>query len=115
MNTPSDTLRHAADRAVDNPYFLAAALEAYRQERGLSAQELADYLGCPIETLPFLALCRRPADGSFQRDVTMIAARFGVGAPRLASLLREVELLETVDHEGSRIAMAARDREEDEE
>jgi hypothetical protein len=77
-----------ARRVEDDPFFLAGVLRVYADAHGLDEQSPAGELGCAIETLPQLALCRRPASATFDQDVATIAARFRVDATVLAAMVR---------------------------
>lgn len=117
-------LRRAVELAGENPFFLASAMKAYRSFSGLDDADLAAHLGCSLEDLPRLALCRRPDPDPtvFRKEVEQIAAYASVTAERLAQLLREVESLEALQaaERGGAAAsergflMAARDRADEE-
>lgn len=79
-------LAQLAHRVEDDPFFLAGVLRDYARANGLDAQGLADVLGCAVETLPQLALCRRPAPVTFDHDITTIATRFGIDPRMLAAI-----------------------------
>ncbi len=130
--TPDPTadrlLRRAAERAAAHPFYLAHALNAYREAERLGEPELAGWLGCAEDDMPRLALCRRPGilfppeapehEEELMRDVILLADRFGLHAERLASLLRRTAFLDAAaqplaeDAPGG-LLMAARDREEE--
>lgn len=110
----------AAARASERPYFLAHDLKTYRTLQQWGDAELAACLGCPLATLPKLALCRRPDTQShrFQEDVKAIAAFAGLDPVPLVRILREVdafaalrvpETLPDMDR-ASGYLMAARDK-----
>lgn len=119
----SETVRdqllvRAAERAAANPFFMASALTVYQVEHGLDDAALAAWLGCGVEQLPRLRLCRHPdADpGRFRAGVEQIAAYAGVSPFRLAALLREADALAAL-HSGQRESaglLAARDADEPE-
>lgn len=75
-------LTHFARRAESDPLFLAAQLALYRDSRGWTDDDLAAYLGVPVESLTRLALCRRCETPAHVREV---AAEFGCDAGRLAA------------------------------
>lgn len=116
----SRALQQATELAAEDLFFLASALEAYRSFNGLDDAALAAHLGCSLEDLPRLALCRRPIGDpmTFRREVEQIAAYASVRAQRLAELLREVETLEALQAaersgataSGQGLLMAAEDR-----
>lgn len=90
-----ELLWRAALRAGRRHTFLASALEAYQAQQRMSRADLAAYLGCALEDLPKLALCRLPEPTAprFRQDVERIAAYVPVDSSRLAQLLRQVAAL----------------------
>lgn len=110
-------LRRAAERASARPFYLASALQALAHAERLDDAELAARLGCDMDRLPALLLCRRPTgEGAmFRADVEAIADRFGVSAAGLAQMLRRadalVRLRETGQQRPGSVLAAARDRE----
>jgi hypothetical protein len=116
MMRDGELLRRAAERASHHPFYLASSLLAYARAEGLDDEGLAGSLGCDLNTLPALLLCRRPTGRGavFRADVEAIAARFGLDAGRLARLIRDADVLvslqgATADRAGGLLA-AARDR-----
>lgn len=110
----------AAALAAHHPYYLAGLLEAFREGENMSDAELAQYLGCPTEALPQLALCRRPEPSppGFRSDVETIARRFGLDAKRLAHVVRTADfLLRAASAQGrpTRQLLAARELDADED
>ncbi len=105
----SHPLRKASQRARSRPFFLASALDTYRESLGLDEIGLAAYLGCDPEDLPLLALCRRPAGepAELRSDASRIGARFGLQAQRLIELLRLVDALEALQS-GAQAGVLAR-------
>jgi hypothetical protein len=97
MATPeSNVTERAAQRAKGHPSFVGYALSLYQQSRGQSEAELAGWLGCPIDTMSRLSLCRRPVgtDAAFRFDVEAIARFAGIDAERLVQVLRTAEGIE---------------------
>jgi hypothetical protein len=86
----TDPLEHMARRAEGWPDFLAWALAEYARWEGLDDSALAAKLGCAVEALVPLRLCRLPDDdpAGFQRDVDALAAGFGIDGDVLASVVR---------------------------
>lgn len=107
-------LRHAAARAADQPFFLAAALRRYCEVSGADEQALAATLGCAPAALTRLALCRAPdvTSARFADDVQRIAAYAGVRPGALVQLLRRVQATDALRRApaGSLELLAARDR-----
>lgn len=80
--------RDARDAAADR-YFLAWALDVYRQARQLDETGLTRYLKCSPGDLPHLALCRRPEphEPCFNHSVDLIAAFARCDPERLVTVL----------------------------
>src|SRR3954470_25065209 len=76
----ADPLSSLARRAEQRPAFLAALLGAYARSEDLDDAELADRLGCPVEQLSRLKLCRAPRSdpAEMREDVVRLAQLFGV-------------------------------------
>jgi hypothetical protein len=115
-----ELLRRAAERARQQPFYLASLLLAYARAERLDDAGLAARLGCDPSSLPALLLCRRPTgEGSvFRADVEAIAERFALNALQLARLIRAADALVSLgsaatDRTGGLLA-AARDRDADE-
>jgi hypothetical protein len=113
----TDRIDRLARRVEADPFFLASALAEYARGQRLDECGLTDALGCSLETLTRLRLCRRPRPepGLFQEDIDRIARRFRVRADLLAQAVRRADALATMRRatapEGGLLA-AARDREE---
>ncbi len=109
-----DFLGFTARRAADRPYFMASALESFRQREGLDRVGLAAYLGLPLEQLDRLALCARPNITNsrlFRTQLAAITVRFGIAPTPLANLLRRVAAYEADSAPAN--LMAARDYDEE--
>jgi hypothetical protein len=78
--------------------------------------ELSAFLGCELDILDRLSLCRRPDEGSqnFRKDVEIVSARFGIDPRSLAHVLREVSSIDAMQNldsdQSDGFLMAARDR-----
>jgi hypothetical protein len=121
MTQPS-WLKTAARRSVEHAWMLGHVFEKYRQFENKSPEELATQLGCSLETLAWLSLCRRPDEERFAEDLSVIAERFNVDPNGLAEIIRHVESLgaleewrEDGDTAGAVLQMAAHDRASDDE
>ena len=122
MTTP-EWLKVAARRSAQDPVSLGYVFEQYQKHEGKSAEELAAMLGCSLEVLDGLSLCRRPEQARFADHLRMIAERFAVDPRRLAAVLRRVEVLDVLpaDGEGKSAVredsylLAARDHSSDDE
>jgi len=123
-NKPSSALARAAQRAVSHEFFLAGILREYQQANQLDDEALAKSLGCHINDLPRLALCRRPATEQkvFIQDIEHLARRFHLHWDQLASAIRQVDSLRALRQQLTStrnaqqmpgILRAARDRDQD--
>ncbi|MCW3052304.1 MAG: hypothetical protein JWN14_1474 [Chthonomonadales bacterium] len=110
----------------DDTPLLASALHRYAVAEGQTWTELAQALGCSVDGLNQVALCRPPRPESFVADVEAIAADY-VDADHLLPLLRRLQVFAAfaeraaeapVDRNaepGRAMLLAARDREEEDE
>lgn len=101
-------------RVTDDDYFLASALEDYVCSEQVDDTSLAMSLGCSLEALDSLRLCRRPRPEPtlFRRDTDRIASRFAVNAEVLAQIVRRsnaVRAMRRGNSEQPGLLMAARD------
>jgi hypothetical protein len=111
----ADPLHALAERAEDEPFFLAAVLAAYARSEALADPGLAAALGCREEDLVMVRLCRAPRTepGEFWEDVQAIAERFGMDPERLAEAAKRGQVvlrLRAARPTGGGL-LAARDRE----
>ena len=86
----AEPLEKLALRMEEDPFFLACPLRLFAQSKELDDFQLANELGCSVETLLPLRLCRAPAPESkrFLHDIGQIAATYGVGEIALADAVR---------------------------
>jgi hypothetical protein len=93
MNDPN-ALGALAARCASDPFFLASALAAYQQRRGLDDAALAAVLGSTPAVLTQIRLCRRPGAAAPgltpEGDVAAIARRFGIDSTALRGVMEEV-------------------------
>lgn len=89
----SDMLEYMATRVADDPFFLACPLAEFARSEQLDDAALAARLGCRVEDLPRLRLCRSPRPGleEFRADVTAVAQAFGIEPGILAGAVRHGE------------------------
>jgi len=83
---------HIRPEHATDPLFLGYALADYMAHTGMSEASLLRWLNVHPDDLAALA-CRRnpdPASVSFRADCQALAARFGLNADRLATMLREL-------------------------
>lgn len=84
-------LRAAAQKFAESPAFVGYWLEVYRDREGLALPALAAHLGCPLETVQHLSLCRQPRAEHWAADTAEIAQRYGIDQDRLADLLLDAQ------------------------
>jgi hypothetical protein len=86
----AEPLENLALRMENDPFFLACPLRLFAQSKGFDDAQLADWLGCSMETLLPLRLCRAPEGRSsrFLKDIGRIAATYQVGEAELADAVR---------------------------
>ena len=94
----SDALRHLAARVETDPFFFAHPLAEYARSERLDDSALAARLGCRLEDLTPLRLCRapRPDPDGFRDDLTRVASRFGIDPGVLAVAVRHGQGLATL-------------------
>ncbi len=118
MNDYTPSLRRLALLAQTRSTLLAGPLALYKEQEGLSDEQLATLVHCDIEALPKLALCERPRKAPhFRADVERIAAYIHADVTQLARVIRAAEARTALhQNSGSNIPtlLAARDQEEDE-
>ncbi len=93
-------LTHLAERVAGAPDFLACALAEFARSERLDNAALAERLGCSVETLTHLRLCRMPRAQAplFWQDIEKIAERFSVNAEALAEGVRRGQALINLRH-----------------
>ena len=120
MNDYTPKLQRLAQLAREHHTLLASLLAIYQDQEELNEAQLALYLQGTVDSLPLLALCRRPRTDTvnFRPDVEQIAAYTNVNARQLAKLVQAA----TAYEERRRVAgstmqtlLAARDRDETDE
>ena len=108
-----DPLHRMAAEAEGDPFFLADLLAAFARSEELDDTALAARLGCGVDQLPRLRLCRAPhADPARMRqDVARLADHFGVSEPALREAVLRGRVVLRLRQGGESILLAARDRE----
>jgi hypothetical protein len=86
----AEPLENLAVRMENDPFFLACPLRLFAQSKGLDDSQLATWLGCSMQTLLPLRLCRAPVAESsrFLKDIERIAATYDVDEGALADAVR---------------------------
>jgi hypothetical protein len=114
MNAHLDRL---AGRLQSDPFFLAAPLACYAESQKVDDAALAGRIGCDLDTLTRLRLCRNPdpLPPRFWQEVECIAVRIHLDADRLAEIVRfgqallQAQAPDRTDNQGAGFLMAARD------
>jgi hypothetical protein len=91
-----------AARASADDFFLGIMLVEFKASRHIDDTELSRFLGCEMDALAILALCRRPnMEGErFQDDLQRIADFTKCNADQLVQLVREATCLQTLRKRG---------------
>jgi hypothetical protein len=120
MTKQLDWLGHAAERARSESWTLGRLLSRCCELEGISEADVATELGCTLDTLRWIYLCRIPSQSRFSDDVGRVAERFGLEPRRLAALVRRADAVAALasphhDADDAELLLAARDREEGED
>lgn len=110
----AEPLQNLAKRLESDPFFLACPLRLFAQSMKLDDERLAERLGCSVETLIPVRLCRAPAGDAahFQMDIARIADEFKLNAVSLVEAVRLGQAIFDMRGGSSTSAlMAARDGE----
>lgn len=92
--TQPDWLKAAVQRSEDEDWTIGFIFKRYRQFKNKTHEALAEELGCSLETLDWLSLCRVPGEETFAEDLDSIATRFAIEPNRLAPVLRLAKILQ---------------------
>lgn len=92
--TNPEWLKAAARRSAHEVWMLGHVFEKYRELEGRSPEQLAVELGCSLEVLQWLSLCRRPEGDKCTEQVDAIVKRFALDPLRLIAVLRHVEAMD---------------------
>ena len=95
-------LSKMAHRLQSNPRFMAYVLATYQNQKGLNTENLVQELDMLPTFLDRLALCKRPFSSSphFNHHVSEIANYTQTDESQLKNILRQVESLEKLSHQG---------------
>lgn len=118
MKTKPEWIELAASRSRRHAWALGGLLEAYCRLEDNRAEALAEYLGCTLDTLNRLSLCRRPDDDDLTSYVSRLGERFAFDRDRLVAVLRHAMVVGAMHGDAGDVAeqatlMAARDRRRD--
>ena len=94
----SDALQHLAHKVASDPFFLAHPLAEFARSEQLDDFGLAARLGCRVDDLAMIRLCRAPRTdpNGFRDDLTAITTRFGLDPVALAAAVRHGQGLATL-------------------
>lgn len=109
----AEPLDKMAKRLESDPFFLACSLRLFAQSMKLNEEQLAQKLGCSVEVLTSVRLCRAPSGDAahFQQDVARIASEFNLHADALTEALRLGQAIFVMRGDSVSSLMAARDGE----
>ncbi len=118
MKTPN-WLERAARQSTKHLWTLGSVLDDYRNIERATPDQLAAFLGCSVDTLDWLSLCRKPTPERFADDIARIAQRFNLNPSTLAQVVRRVDVVHAFrrpakSREGESLLIAARDRKNEE-
>lgn len=120
MTNPS-WIPRAAALSASHSWSLGAVFAEYSRLEGRTLDEVAATLGCNMDTLGWLSLCRRPSSERFSEDLQVIVKRFPVDTIRLSEIIRRVAAIEALrkgktsaDDTTESLLLAARDRDDEE-
>lgn len=105
-------------RAAADPLFLGFRLAAFAAREGLDDPALAAHLGCDLDTLTLVRMCRAPrleSSPAFREDVECVAAKFGLNVAALAAAAKVLPVAPARAAgaaESAGAVLAARDRDE---
>jgi hypothetical protein len=86
----AEPLENLALRLENDPFFLGSILKLFARSAGLEEPHLAERLGCSLQTLVLVRLCRSPREepGLFQKDIARIVAKYQLDADVLTDAVR---------------------------
>jgi len=107
-----DPIQRMAQRAMDDPFYIASAMAEYARSEGIPWRQLAGILDCSEEQLSQVALCRRPYEDAIWNDLVRIAERFTLDVEALVTMVRRADALTSLRGGAGTTTMlqAARDR-----
>jgi hypothetical protein len=115
MKTKPEWIEAAARRSRDHAWALGGLLDTYCRLEDTGTEALAEHLGCTLDTLNRLSLCRRPEGDDLPAYVTRLSERFRFDQVRFVAVLRHALVVSSMRGDVSVTAenvtlMAARDR-----
>jgi len=118
MTTTPRWLQRAGSRSAEHSWALGSVLDEYCRIEAMTVDQVAAFLGCSVDSLGWLALCRKPSREHFAEDISKIAERFHIEGKKLASIMRRVDIVAVLRREvdvedANSLLLAARDRGEE--
>lgn len=115
MTTNPRWLGEAARRGSERAWTLGSVLNIFCSTEGATREQVASLLGCSLDSVAWLSLCRKPRPDHFADDVARIAGRFQIEGSNLAQLIRRVDAIAALREPRDLgnvdpILLAARDR-----
>jgi hypothetical protein len=114
----AEPLENLTVRLEADPFFVACSLRVFAQSKRFDDSQLAQWLGCPVQTLIPLRLCRAPSPESkrFKQEIARIAAVYELDPSKLADAVRAGQAIwQLRQAPASGMLRAARDKEANEE
>lgn len=91
MTPQNEWLALAAHRSTEHPWTLGLVFEEYCRLENIPRAELATLLGCSLDSLDWLSLCRRPAANRIGDDASRLSERFSIDPSKLALVVRRID------------------------
>jgi hypothetical protein len=89
-------LQRAAARASSDPFYLGHSLAMYKASEGIDDTALAGFLGCALDDISRIALCRQPGvpdETSLKSDIVILIERFALKRESFIHLIRRVQFI----------------------
>lgn len=93
MTRHNEWLGLAAHRSTEHSWTLGVVFEQYCRLENIPRAELATLLGCSLDSLAWLSLCRRPAADRFADDVSRLSERYSIDPSKLALVVRRIDVV----------------------
>lgn len=96
-------LKTAAQRSVQHTWTLGYLFEVYQRRERKSREDLARDLGCSLEVVDWLSLCRVPKQDQLKEQMELIGKRFSIEAFPLESVVRRAQVLLAFEESGGSV------------
>jgi hypothetical protein len=106
-----DPLHRLAREVEGDPFFLAGLLADFARSEDMTDEMLAAHLGCPLDELPRLKLCRAPRQdrSGFREDIDRLTEHFHLDPQALVEAVLRGQVAQDL-RQAETLLMAARDR-----